>query len=260
MATEHPAPYSPEVLAAFTGLFGRYLDGPVLVHDPFAGTGERLGGLCDTLGLPFSGTELAEAFIVDPRVRQGDSTLKGTYPRRKHWVVATSPVYPNGIADDFHAQERCSACKGTGKQPGTPEFGVLACEKCDGSGVRQHHRRTYRSWNAKLLGHDEPLHANNMGRWGYRGTKLDSPKRAMYWKLARDCARHWTRAETVFVNVSDFTVKDRVEPVVEGWVHVLAGAGLDVVEQHQVSTKRWRDGANADRRVEAESILVAVPR
>ena len=34
------------------------------VHDPFAGTGERLGRLCDRLGLPFTGREIEPEFLV----------------------------------------------------------------------------------------------------------------------------------------------------------------------------------------------------
>jgi hypothetical protein len=49
------------------------------VHDPFAGTGERLGALCDTLGLTFTGTEIEPEFARDRRVHAGDSAEAGTY-------------------------------------------------------------------------------------------------------------------------------------------------------------------------------------
>src|SRR5690606_14377285 len=96
----------------------------------------RLGELCDRLGLVFTGTELEPEFIADPRVRPGDSTMAQTYPAHEHAVV-TSPAYPNGMTDHFRARDASR-------------------------------RHTYRQALATVLGHDRPLHPNNMGRWGNR--------------------------------------------------------------------------------------------
>lgn len=215
----HPAQYSPEVLAAIRDL----LDTDVLVHDPFAGAGERLGALCDELGIEFSGTEIEAAFIVDPRVAHGNSTDDLTYPIEPYTIV-TSPVYPNGMADDFDAR--------------------------DGS-----KRRTYRSALAKLTGKDVSMHPDNQGRWGYRGTPLYAPARAVYWSIADRVISCWQDADAAIVNVSDFIAKDRQEPVVAGWTRLLTAAGWDVSEV-PVSTKRWKHGANRDRRVETEVLLL----
>lgn len=224
MTTDHPAPYSPQIIEVFRQL----IPAGCHVHDPYAGEGLRLGALCDDLGVTFSGTDLEPVFIRDPRVKAGDATQRRSYPRGRY-VIVTSPVYPNGIADDWHAQ--------------------------DGS-----RRRTYRSAAAKLRGHDEPMHPNNMGRWGYRGTKLGNPKRIMYWKLARETIECWTRADLALVNVSDFLhSKGTREYVTNGWVKLLESYGWSVRKVLDVETPRWRDGANGAARVEAEQVIVALP-
>lgn len=286
-AAKHPAPYSPEVLDVLSALItdiaaGRVNRHPKLgalpiepirhVHDPFAGEGARLGALCDALGVTFSGTELEAPFIIDPRVKHGNSTKRGTYPRRRH-VIVTSPVYPNGVADHFEARDTCRVCKGTGRKPVVggmvqvdathlvPQRYVTAdewvCGPCHGTGRRSHRRRTYRAARAAITGSDAPLHADNQGRWGYRGTPLHAPARAMYWNIARKVVACWN-ADVAFVNVSDFTVQGTIEPVTALWCQVLIEHGYTLARVVPVRTRRWRDGANRDERVEAEQIIVAV--
>lgn len=80
---EHPSQYSPEVLRAMTPVLARL---NMAVHDPFAGTGVRLGQLCDRLGLTFTGAEIEPEFIVDPRVRHADSTWPGSYPDQPYII------------------------------------------------------------------------------------------------------------------------------------------------------------------------------
>lgn len=199
------------------------------VHDPFAGTGERLGRLADNQGWIFTGTEIEAEFIVDARVVEGNATHLTWYPDRPFKVI-TSPVYPNGIADDFHATDRSE-------------------------------RRTYRSALAKLVGHDKPLHPDNQGRWGYRGTPLHAPARRMYWRVADLSVACWQQAECdeVFLNVSDFTVgKTVVEPVVAGWARTLEVHGFTIVKAYPVLTRRYRNGANRNARVANEVVLHAI--
>lgn len=196
------------------------------VHDPFAGAGERLGALADAQGWTFTGTDLEKPFIVDPRVVEGNACDYQTYPRKGYYLV-TSPVYPNGIADDFNAQD-------------------------------QSERRTYRTALAKITGTDAPLHPDNQGRWGYRGTPIHSNQRAVYWNIARRAARCWGDAAELFVNVSDFMVKGHVEPVVSGWVGVLEARGWAVAEAYPVLTRRYRNGAGRNARVANEVVLHAV--
>lgn len=199
------------------------------VHDPFAGTGERLGRLADNRGWIFTGIEIEAPFMVDRRVRQGDSTYPSTYPTEP-FKIMTSPVYPNGIADDFHAQDAST-------------------------------RRTYRSAVAKILGHDRPLHTNNQGRYGYRGGQLNSDARTMYWHLAKLVVACWEESacDEIFLNVSDFTVgKNRVVPVVAPWAALIEAHGFSILKAYPVQTRRWRNGANRDARVANEVILQAI--
>ena len=138
------------------------------VHDPFAGTGERLGRLCDCIGVPFTGTEIEAPFIIDPRVKHGDSTNPATYPPRP-FVAATSPVYPNGMTDHFNRQD----------------------------GTKGH---TYRQSLTEINGYDRPLHPNNMGRYGnrYRRSQASEDR---HFAMADGCVEHWPA--NVIVNVKD---------------------------------------------------------
>jgi hypothetical protein len=71
-----------------------------VVFDPFAGTGERLGALCDRLELTYDGVDIELWPTADPRVRPGDATLCDSYPDRP-FVVCTSPVYLQGVSSDY---------------------------------------------------------------------------------------------------------------------------------------------------------------
>lgn len=217
---EHPAMWSAEILVELA----KMIPAGTRVHDPFAGTGERLGAVADANGWRFSGTEIEPAFIVDPRVAVGDATVRSTYPRRP-FVVATSPVYPNGIADDFNAQ--------------------------DGST-----RRTYRSALSKWAGRDTRLQPNNMGAYGYRGQPFHSINRAMYWRLASESIACWRRADAVYLNVSDFMQRGVREPVVSQWIATMQINGWRLAGRpKEIQTRRWRNGSNRSARVETEYLL-----
>ena len=95
--TTHPTQYSQSLLE----IIAPELDEKI--HDPFAGTGIRLGKLCDELGKTFSGTDI-EDWGGDPRVKRGDSTQLSSYPEGSYQIV-TSPVYPNGMADHFKPKD-----------------------------------------------------------------------------------------------------------------------------------------------------------
>ena len=213
----HPAKWSKEILARIAPILR---DWRLPVHDPFAGTGERLGHLCDQLGLVFTGTDIEPEFARDPRVRGGDSTEAGTYPSGTFCVV-TSPAYPNGMSDHFKA----------------------------GDGSRRH---TYRQALATILGEDRPLHEHNMGRYGARyGQKA----LARHYAIAERCVAHWS--ERVLVNVSDFVAAGERHPVVGPWRRILEGHGYEIIGEIPVATPRQRNAANAELRVDEEAVLVA---
>lgn len=243
----HPATYSAAVLECFGEiLLGRWPDwfGRPLLFDPYAGTGVKLAAWAQSIDFDYSGIEIEESFIVAPHIHPGDATVFDFYPparhpdeyRHGHWVVVTSPVYPNGMADNHLARD------------GSP-------------------RKNYRKAKAELTGNDEAkLHPNNMGNYGYRGSKRPeaggtSKRREAYWTLAHQSVPHWSTAELVLVNVSDFTYTkggvEHVEPVVDDWANLLSDYGWKNQTRHLVATPRMRNGANRDKRVAREVIIEA---
>lgn len=122
---KHPAQYSKEIIEALEPLLK---DSPA-VFDPFAGTGERLGQLCDKLQINFSGIDI-EDWEGDSRILLGDATQASSYPDCEHHLV-TSPTYANGMNDHFEPKDDST-------------------------------RRTYR------VGLGRALHDNNTGRYGIR--------------------------------------------------------------------------------------------
>lgn len=129
-ARRHPARYTPAIIDALEPVIGHY---GLPVHDPFAGTGERLGELCDRLGVSFTGADLEVWRDRDRRVAQGDALDPCAYPAGPHLIV-TSPTYGNGVNDNHDARD----------------------------GSRRH---TYRA----ALG--RPLREHNTGRYGIRRGK-----------------------------------------------------------------------------------------
>jgi hypothetical protein len=95
---DHPARWTPAILDSVTMWLERI---GLAIHDPFVGTGVRLGTRADQLGLAFTGTDIEAWPGADPRVRVGDSADPATYPTWP-FVVVTSPVYfGNRILSDY---------------------------------------------------------------------------------------------------------------------------------------------------------------
>lgn len=94
----HPARFSKAVLDVVKPLIDHY---GLPVHDPFAGTGERLGRAVRGMLLEYSGTDIEEWQDMDWGVAIGDSRVAATYPRGD-FLVVTSPVYfGNRISSDY---------------------------------------------------------------------------------------------------------------------------------------------------------------
>lgn len=238
---EHPARFSPEIVARIREIllerhpFDEIWNRPIL-HDPFAGTGERLAEIArtDDVGFSYSGTECELEFIHEDHLGKivwGDATIGRTYPSpARPWIIVTSPVYPNGMADHWKAK--------------------------DGS-----IRKTYFAAKRKLSGDpDAELHHNNMGRFGYRGTKRGgrSRKRDGYWRVAREASAHWGCADYLIVNVSDFLHSNgAVEPLVADWIELLTEErGWVLGQAIEVETQRMGLGENRNERAPTETILV----
>lgn len=217
--TEHPARWTPAILDTLAPIL---LELGLPVHDPFAGTGERLGELCTRLGLTFTGTEIEPEFIVERRVDPGDSTMPLTYPGGPH-VVVTSPVYPNGMADHFHARDASR-------------------------------RHTYRQALASNLGGDRPLHPNNMGRWGNRYRRSQRSENE-HFRIAAACIKHWP--DHAIVNVKDVVATTYRVDVIGRWRELLTAAGYEITRVIEVATPGQRNGANGHLRAEHEAVIVA---
>jgi hypothetical protein len=213
----HYPRWTPDILDAIAPVIDAWR---LPVHDPFAGQGDRLGALCDRLGLTFTGTEIEAPFIVDSRVSPGDSTERETYPNWRHCVV-TSPAYPNGWADHFDAR--------------------------DGS-----QRHTYRQALAAIVGHDRPLHSRNMGRHSVRSGRKAT---ARHFNIAAAAVRWWP--DHVVVNVSDFEHKGAPWPLVDRWCLLLDTVGYRIHDPIPVPTPRLRLGAHSDARCDNEAVIVA---
>lgn len=233
--TGHPARYSGAVVDKLRALFlADYPDwlGRPIIFDPNAGTGERLAEILapDKNGdeVYGRGIEIQRKFIVNKKlVKYGDATQAKYYPDGEHWVAMLSVVYPNGMADGFVPSE-----SDTSK------------------------RHTY------TVANGGPLHANNMGQYGYRGTRRDgrSAKRRGYWHLADKMVECWTTnpwCMGVYLNVSDFMSRGEVEPLVDDWAALLRQWGWDTRRRYKVETPRNRGNDNAEQRVGNEVIIVA---
>lgn len=242
----HPARYSKPVLDLTREIllaeWPEFMGRPML-HDPCAGTGERLHEFCNSDGMwwPYSGTEIEECYIEAPGILHGNSTRADTYPPARWpettpvfgWLIFTSVVYPNGMADNHLARD------------GSP-------------------RKNYRKAKAEITGDEEAeLDPDNAGNYGYRGTKRPedggtSRKREAYWDIHRRMLPHWETAEMVILNASDFKHSNgRVEPVVKDWRDLLHEFGWSKQVAHPVGTQRMKHGQNADQRVAHEVVIVA---
>jgi hypothetical protein len=227
--TYHPARFSEPIL----DLFEKLIPAGTRIHDPCAGTGELLGALADKCGWKFTGTEIEKSFIVDHRVVEGNAAYGSMYPYsgERFWVV-TSVAYPNGIADHFKP---------------TNEY-------------RKWKRFTYRQAVSDNEGADRELHVDNMGRYGYRGTKRlgGSKKRREYWRLASQFAFLWKAADRVILNVSDFKSGKVTEPFVQDWIDLMTEMGFDLESRHHVVTNRigYASIDSRDERVDYEEVLV----
>ncbi len=228
--TGHPARFSGAVVDRLIKVLRErhviQLDDP-FVFDPFAGTGERLDEILQATGLDGGGIELEREFIVNRNlVKVGDATKARFYPDQR-FVIVTSPVYPNGMAEAWEVSPADTS-----------------------------KRNTYTAAKGA------PLKPNNMGALGYRGTKRGgtSLKRLTYWGLADHAVQCWADSEHcvgIYLNVSDFMSGGEVEPFVADWRDLLRRHGWTIVSTLRVSTPRHRGNDNADQRVGSESIIVA---
>jgi hypothetical protein len=241
---DHPATFS-------KALFPYLIEELVGCHhvlDPFAGVG-TIHILADAAGVPRStGIELeeewanADLFASSERVQYiGDA---------RHWVpliqdfdcVVTSPAYANRMADHHDAKERCKACGGVA-------ILVDGCVKCDGKGFRQYKRNTYKH----RLGRD--LTEGNSGGMQWTGSGGDE-YRALHQEIWTLCIGGLTPGGKFVLNIKDHYRGDKQQYVTD-WHHmILIESGLTPRRSYKIPTPGNRQGANREKRIDYESVLV----
>ena len=81
----------------------------------------------------------------------------------------------------------------------------------------------------------------------------------MHFDIARHTVCHWWPANAL-VNVSDFIMNGERFDVVGRWKRLLESYRYVVTDEIEIPTRRRRDGANAEKRVDHEVLLVAIPQ
>lgn len=209
----HPCQYSRELYPVLRA----ELADARRVLDPFAGVGNFLDVVPD--GADAVGVEIEpEWAAARPEVICGDSHhLVDMFGPSSFDAVVSSPVYPNGCADNF--------------RPGTPG-----------------RRYTYR---AALGG--RPLSDGSMAGCG-RG--LNRRHNDGHRAIAAQVAVVLRPGGRLVWNVKDVHVAGEVVPVVGWWVDVWQELGLVEVRRHVVPCPGIRHGANRDARADTETVLV----
>lgn len=246
----HPAQYSAAIVERIVDRLG---DRKGLLLDPCAGPGLHLPRFV-AKGRRVVGIEIEQPWVDlgSKYVRQGDSrNLK-----MKDGSVSTLVVsftYGNRFSDRHNAREQCSNCDG-GK------IGGLDCPKCEGTGKRNHTRRSYtHDIRAQTGDADYQLHTANTGRY-----KATEPR---YWELNLAILAECTRvaapgAEWLF-NVSDYERTRRVKgekiveriPVSAWYLQAFVNMGWEWIDGELIPTQRMLYGANRGRRVDGEWLL-----
>lgn len=185
----HPARFSKKVIAAID----KYLPAGSAIHDPWAGTGQRLGELADKRGAVFTGTELEDCFILDHRVVQGNSIDRETYPLHPH-VIVTAPCLPNSVS------RNCKTMK----------------------------TYTYRAHKMARMGPEAGLGLDNMGRYYYHYNSYGS-NFSKYWDIAEKSVKQW-KAPLAIVSLSDYTQEKKFVAFSNTWTDLMLIVGYPYVE------------------------------
>ena len=229
----HPAPWSKGHLPVIRS----WLDGISPILDPMAGIG-RL----DLPGVVFSEIEPEWAEQCPLPALVADAAClpfrSGTFP-----AAVTSVDFGNRMADHHDARERCRPCQATGQVLARGEW--VTCPACGGNGVRAHERNTYRHKLGRRL---NPKNVAQL-QWGGRYQEAHIPILQEVWRVLRP-------GGLFLLNVSNHYRGD-VEQNVTGWYRRhMSETGWTLVRSAVTKTPRQRQGANGDKRVEYEWLLL----
>lgn len=276
LVRKFPAKFTASIIDAIADeLFDHSLiDGTIL--DPFAGVG-GIHKLADRYpNLTTWGIDIEpEQAALHPRTMHGDSRhaydlvndLAGIPPIYVDAIV-TSPAYGNRLADQYlgNPAERCQPCKAVGWKPrkaheaGLPDrrddaypAAVMAlpeehrqkCSKCAGTGRSASKRQGY----AIALGRTLTPGSGAALPWGVAYRELHEA-------VVADVSRLLRPGGWWLVNISSALGTDGYMPVMEWWVELLARYAK-IEKLRAIETPRSRMGANGDRRVPVEHLIVA---
>jgi SAM-dependent methyltransferase len=247
-ATAHPAKFSSPLLPVIE----RYLAGYRLVLDPMAGVGTLASYLYAhgwEQGTVWSNEMEPEWAAQCPSLRSSFDARWTPFQDAAFDAIATSPTYGNRMADHHKAREVCQACAGRGEHrvgpPSTCWPATTPCQKCGGTGRRNHKRHTYRHYLGR------PLTPSNTGQmhWGkeYRDT---------HEAIIAECVRVLRPGGRIVWNVKDHVRKGRQQPVAAWHFDALFAAGLRPYDKDFLRTPGQRHGANGRARVEGEWVFV----
>lgn len=276
VVTLHPAKFSRSILVEL----GRQLEleskrenRPLSIFDPFAGVG-RVHELASTTGVTSVGIEIEPGWAANhPDTICGDARDMDTLLAGRIFdAMVTSPCYGNRMADHHKASDICTKlvdgietkCGGSGlliAETGAAwsaadglEVVTVPCKACGGFGLSK--RNTYTHTMQRAL--KDPSHQLSAGTasvmaWG--------PKYRQFHELIWRRALHRIRpGGLAIVNVSNFleTIKGRdVEHHVAEWhLNCWLLLGCTLVEAVRVATSRNGEGANGEKRIDGELVLV----
>ena len=253
----HPAPWNRKALSAAIDRLVELLgEPPLTILDPYAGVG-RIHELREC-GFVTVGGELESEWAAASEFTIVADALHFPAEDGSFDAVVTSPVWSNRMSDHHDAQERCKSCKGTGMivvhavdglSDGDLGIADAECEKCEGTGQRDHFRNTYR-------------HA--LGRMPSVGSSATMAFGSAYRRHHRDWiveARRLVKpGGLIIVNVANHIRKGAEVDVVGWWLGCMVGEGLLIRAVDRIPAAKLRVGANRDLRVEGECNIVAQVR
>lgn len=247
----HPATYSTGVIDKMADLCRRYEVTSVL--DPMAGNGQALAAMCAGLEIPWAGVEIEPEWAAARDEIVCADARRLPYPDRSWDAVLTSPAYGNRMGDQYlgnAANEKCRACMGEGKVQKAHDLEVWeTCAKCGGSGRAKSNRIGYAVSLGRKVSPEAGTRFSSFSR-GYRELHA-----AIIGEMLRVSAR------LVVINVSDSLVSPKKgkqvrQYVVQWWIEETLRQGGRFIEAHTVPTKRMKQGANWDARIDGEQMLV----
>jgi len=259
VAFEHPAKWSAtvlDVLADMVEAEHQLLGRKVNVLDPFAGRGRgELAQALAAYGVEHRvwGIELQSEWAgTDALTLVGDATRLKPEWTGMFDIVATSPCYGNRMADKHDAQDRCTACDGSGCSVptcagGHPDDGHdhRRCPTCKGHGL---------SWR-NTYAHSLRRQGGELIRGSAAGLQWGAQYRLLHKDAITEMLRVLVPGGLVLVNMKNHVRDGDEQLVVEWWVNELLVRGCKLQEVRPVTTPGNGYGANGQTRVDSEHII-----